>query len=327
MLLSRHTRRREFIGLLGCAAAWPLAARAQQPTVGFLDNRSPSTLPDFVAGWLKGLRETGFVDGKNIAIEYRWAEGHSERLPALAADLVRRKVDVIVATGAAAPVAKAATSTTPIVFVVGSDPVSTSLVASLNRPSGNATGASLLTSPVLAKRLELLHELVPGAIIMGALINSSNPNTSSDPKQLQIAAKALGIELRILGASYEQEIDDAFASAIQQQVGALLISADTFFDARRNQLISLAGRAALPACYSNRVYVVAGGLLSYGEDREESYHQAGIYVGRILKGEKPADLPVMQPTKFELAINLKTARALGVTIPGTILVRADAVIE
>src|SRR5262245_12490286 len=321
-------RRREFIVALGsAAAAWPLAARAQQPTVGFLDNRSPSTVPDFVAGWRKGLRETGFVDGQNIAVEYRWADGHSERLPALAADLVRRKVDVIVATGAAALVVKAATSATPIVFVVGSDPVSTGLVASLNRPGGNATGASLLTSAVLGKRLELLHEMVPGAVIMGALINSSNPSTSSVSKELQIAAKALGMEVRTFGASNEREIDDAFASAIQQQVGALLINADTLFDAKRGQLISLAARAALPACYSNRVYVAAGGLLSYGEDREDSYHQAGIYGGRILKGEKPADLPVMQPTKFELAINLKTAKALGLTVPDKLLATADEVIE
>jgi len=321
-------RRREFIVALGsAAAAWPLAARAQQPTVGVLDNRSPSTVPDFVAGWRKGLRETGFVDGQNIAVEYRWADGHSERLPALAADLVRRKVDVIVATGAAALVVKAATSATPIVFVVGSDPVSTGLVASLNRPGGNATGASLLTSAVLGKRLELLHEMVPGAVIMGALINSSNPSTSSVSKELQIAAKALGMEVRTFGASNEREIDDAFASAIQQQVGALLINADTLFDAKRGQLISLAARAALPACYSNRVYVAAGGLLSYGEDREDSYHQAGIYVGRILKGEKAADLPVMQPTKFELAINLKTAKALGLTVPPQLLVAADEVIE
>jgi putative ABC transport system substrate-binding protein len=283
-------KRRAFITLLGVAvAAWPCVARAQQPIVGFLDNRSPSTVPDFVAGWRKGLRATGFIDGENIAIEYRWADGHSEKVPALAADLVRRKVDVIVATGAAAQVAKAATSSIPIVFVVGSDPVSTGLVARLNRPGGNATGASLLTSAVLAKRLELLHELVSGAAIMGTLVNSSNPNTSSDLKELQIAAKALGIELRILGASNEREIEDAFASTVHQQVGALLINADTFFDARRNQLISLAARAALPACYSNRVYVASGGLLSYGEDREHSYHQAGIYVGRILKGEKPAD--------------------------------------
>ena len=195
------------------------------------------------------------------------------------------------------------------------------------RPRGNATGASLLTSAVLAKRLELLHELVPAAGIMGALMNSSNPVTSADAEQLQIAANALGIELKTLGASNERDIEDAFASAIQQQVGALLINADTFFDSRRAQLISLAARAALPACYSNRVYVMAAGLLSYGEGREDSYRQAGIYVGRILKGEKPADLPVMQPTKFELAINLKTAKALGLTIPGTILVRADDVIE
>jgi putative tryptophan/tyrosine transport system substrate-binding protein len=321
-------RRRDFITVLGGFAAWPLAANAQQPTVGFLDNRSQSTVPVSVAGWRKGLRETGFVDGQNVVIEYRWANGQSERLPDLAAELVRRKVDVIVpAGGAAALIVKTATSTIPIVFVVGSDPVKTGLVASLNRPGGNATGVTLLTSAVLAKRLELLHQLVPGAVSVGALIYSNNPSTSSDPKELQVAAIALGVDLRILRAGNEREIDDAFASATQQHVGALLVDADTFFDARRNQLISLAARAALPACYSNRAYVAAGGLLSYGEDREDSYRQAGLYVGRILKGEKPADLPVVQPTKFELTINLKTAKGLGITVPASLLATADEVIE
>lgn len=321
-------RRRDFITLVsGAAAGWPLSVSAQQPTVGFLDDRSPGTVPDFVAGWRKGLRETGFIDGQNIAIEYRWADGRSERLPEFAADLVRRKVDVIVATGVAAPIAKAATSSIPIVFVVGSDPVGTGLVASLNRPGGNSTGASLLTSAVLAKRLEVLHQLAPRAVTMGVLVNSSNPSTRSDPKELQIASKALGVELIIMSASNEREIDDAFASALQQQVGALLVDADTFFDSRRKQLISLAAGEALAACYSNRVYVADGGLVSYGEDREDSYRQAGIYVGRILKGERPADLPVMQPTKFELAINLRTAKSLGLTISPGIRAIADEVIE
>jgi putative ABC transport system substrate-binding protein len=321
-------RWRDFFTVLGGIAAWPLAAKARQPTVGFLDIRSSNTVPASLAGWLNGLRETGFVDGQNVAIEYRWANGQPERLPDLAADLVLRKVNVIVAAGgAAALMVKTATSTIPIVFIVGSDPVKTGLVASLNRPGGNATGATLLTSAVLAKRLELLRQLVPSAVTIGALVNSNNPSTSSDPKELQVAAEALGVDLRILRASNEKEIDDAFASATQQHVGAVLVDSDPFFDARRNQLISLAARAALPACYGNRVYVAVGGLLSYGEDREDSYHQAGLYVGRILKGEKPADLPVMQPTKFELTINLKTAKGLGITVPASLLATADEVIE
>ena len=305
-----------------------MLARAQQPTIGFLDGRSPSTIPPFALGWREGLREIGYVEGTNLKIEYRWAEGRFQRLPQLAAELVRHQVDVVLAAGnAAAEAAKAASGSIPLVFVAGLDPVESGLVASLNRPGGNLTGISLQTIDVVAKRLELLREAVPNTTDIAALINPTKPGAESESNQLEIAARGLGLRLYLLRAASESDVDTALASAVQQKARALLVTADVFFDMQRNQLIERAARYRLPACYSNREYVVGGGLLSYGEDRKESYRQAGIYVGRILKGDKPANLPVQQPTKFELAINLKTAKALGLEIPPLLLALADEVIE
>jgi putative ABC transport system substrate-binding protein len=324
-------RRRELILLLSGALTAARALRAQQkaiPVIGYLHFGSPGPYASFVAAFREGLGETGYVEGQNVAIEYRWAEGHYDRLPTLAADLVGRGVDVIVAVGGAreAEVAKTATSTIPIVFTTGGDPVEKGLVVSLARPGGNLTGVSFLVAELFAKRLELISELVPQAKVIALLVNPTNPNSGRLIAEVQGGARTKGVELLVLKASNEDEIDAAFASLLQLQARALIVS-DPLFDSRREQIVALAARYAVPAIYILRDYVAAGGLISYGSNIPAGYRQVGIYAGRILNGVKPADLPVMQPTTFELAINLKTANALGITVPQSILARADEVIE
>jgi putative tryptophan/tyrosine transport system substrate-binding protein len=326
-------RRREFIAVLGCSAvAWPLAARAQQPSmpvVGFISSRSPDESASAVVAFRQGLAEAGYVEGQNVEITFRWAEGHYDRLPMMAADLARRRVTAILATGGNPPVfaVKAATATIPIVFIIGSDPVEVGFVASLNRPGGNITGVSLFTSVLVAKRLELLRELVPAATIIAFLVNPDNSNAQPDTAVMQAAAARLGQKLIVLSAHTDQDIDLAFASLGQQQATALVVNTDAFFLTRRNQLASLEARYAIPTIHDLREYTAAGGLVSYGTNLADAYRQGGTYVGRILKGEKPHSLPVMQPTKFDLVINLKTAKALGLEILPTLLARADEVIE
>jgi putative ABC transport system substrate-binding protein len=325
-------RRRDFIRLLGgAAAAWPLVARGQQPAmpvIGFLNGASAQGYAAQVSAFKQGLRESGYVEGRNVAIEYRWAEGQYDRLPALAADLVRRQVAVITANSAAALAAKAVTSTIPIVFTTPTDPVTSGLVASLSRPGGNITGVTTLAVEVEQKRLELLHELVPAARRIGALINPTGPNAEIEARDMQDAARALGLEMHVLHASSEGDFDRAFAALLQFRAGGLVVGADPFFNSRSGELAALALRHALPAIYQFRDFVVAGGLMSYGgSESTEPYHVAGVYAGRILKGEKPGDLPVQRATKVELIINLKTAKALGLTVPITLLGRADEVIE
>jgi ABC-type uncharacterized transport system substrate-binding protein len=327
-------RRREFISLVGGAAAsWPLVARAQEPAIpviGFLSGRSPTDSVAVVAAFNRGLNEVGFFDRQNVEIDFRWALGHYGELAALATDLVRRKVTVIVATGGgvtSAQAAKAATATTPIVFVAGTDPVAFGLVASLNNPGGNLTGVSFLIGALTAKHLELLHELVPKAMVFGMLVNPNFPDTNVQVRDAQTAAQTFGAQLIVVNAGSEGELGAAFAKLVQQRVGAVIVAADPIINDLAARVAALAARHAIPAMYPIREFVAAGGLMSYGSSITDAHRQAGIYAGQILKGEKPANLPVIQPTKFELVINLKTAKALGLTIPPTLLARADEVIE
>jgi putative ABC transport system substrate-binding protein len=326
-------RRRDLITLLGGAAAiWPFMAGAQQPAVaviGYLGSESPSLSADRVAGSRRGLSEAGYVEGRNVGIEYRWAEGQYDRLPAMATDLVRQQVNVIVTLGAlpSALAAKAATRTIPIVFATGADAVASGLVTSLNQPGGNLTRATNLNTELGPKRLELQHELVPSATIIAMLVNPTNPNAEPVSRQLQAAAQSLGLEMPVVRVSTERDLDTAFASLVRLRAGALVIGADAFFTSRSEQLAALALRHAVPAIYQGREFAAAGGLMSYGGSLAAQDRLAGIYTGRILKGEKPADLPVQQSTKVELIINLKTAKALGVTVPLALLTRADEVIE
>jgi putative ABC transport system substrate-binding protein len=319
------------MALGAAAAAWPLWARAQDavPVIGFLNGQSAESYAHLVAAFHRGLKETGYVEGQNVRIEYRWGNGLDAPLPGLASDLVERRVAVIVCGGTplATLAAKSATSTVPIVFTTGTDPMKLGLVDSFNQPGGNATGVSFLVNQLGGKRLELLHELLPKITTVAALVNPNHPNAESDLRDVQQAAQVFGIQLVTVNASTESEINSAFDTFVQQGAGALIINADPFFNSRRDQITALAASHAMPAMYELREFVQAGGLISYGTSVTDAYRQAGVYAGRILRGEKPADLPVVQPTKFELAINLKAASMLGVTVPQTLLIAADEVIE
>jgi putative ABC transport system substrate-binding protein len=324
-------KRREFITLLGGAAAWPLAARAQQaamPIIGLLDSRSPDGMTDRLRAFREGLKDSGYVERENVAIEYRWAENQLDRLPELAAELVRRQVAVIAATSTnPAFAAKAATTTTPIVFVAGEDPVRLGLVASLARPGGNLTGINILSGELTAKRLNLLREMVPGAARIAVLVNPANVMTENALRDVAAAARVMGLQIQVLNASTSGEIDAAFATFVRERPDAVFVGLDVFFISRRAQLVNLASRHALPATYHLREFAEAGGLMSYGTNIVDTFRQAGVYAGRILKGAKPADLPVVQSTKFELVINAWTARMLGLAVPPTLLSTADEVIE
>jgi len=326
-------RRRDFIIFLGSTAAmWSLRAHAQQsamPVIGYLGAQSPAAFASRVRAFRQGLGETGYAEGRNVAIEFRWAEGQHHRLSALAADLVGRQVTVIVAPGGApaALAAKSATTTIPIVFEMGADPIAMGLVGSLNRPGGNLTGVSSLNVEVTPKRLEILHELVPTAAVVAVLVNPTSPTADSQWKDLQAAARALGLQLHVLHASTEGEFDTVFVTLLQLRAGGLVVASDTFFATHSEQLAALTVRHAVPAIHQSRDFSTAGGLTSYGGSFVESHRQAGVYTGRIIKGDKPADLPVQQVTKVELFVNLKTAKTLGVTVPLPLLARADEVIE
>ena len=331
--MGQQMKRREFIRLLGsAAAAWPLAARAQQPAmpvIGYLGAQSPAAFASRVRAFRQGLGETGYVEGRNVAIEFRWAEGQHDRLSALAADLIGRQVAVIVAPGGvpAALAAKSATTTIPIVFEMGADPIAMGLVDSLNRPEGNLTGVSSLNVEVTPKRLEILHEMVPAAAVVAVLVNPTSPTADSQLRNLQAAARALGLQLHVLYASTERDFDTVFVTLFQLRAGGLVVASDGFFATHSEQLAALTVRHAVPAIHQSRDFSIAGGLMSYGGNFVESHRQAGVYTGRILKGEKPADLPVQLVTKVELFINLKAAKTLGVTVPLPLLGRADEVIE
>jgi ABC-type uncharacterized transport system substrate-binding protein len=324
-------KRREFITLLGgAAAAWPLAVRAQQaamPVVGFLNSASAESFAPFVAAFRQGLSEAGYIEGRNVAVEYRWANEQYDRLPALAADLVRRQADVIAANQISVEAAKAATATIPIVFTTALDPVQLGLVAALNRPGGNLTGVTTLNVELLPKRIELLHQLSPTATDLALLVNSTNPSAGALSRDAHAAARSLGLQLHILEASSESDFEPAFTKLALIRVGGLVIGPDPFFVGRSAQLAALALRKAVPTVFEFRQFVSAGGLMSYGGSLTDVYRLAGVYVGRVLKGEKPADLPVHQSTKVELMINLKTAGALGLTLPASLLARADEVVE
>ena len=326
-------QRREFLTILGGTAIWPLAARAQQPplpVIGFLSSASPDLYAIRLRAFRQGLKEAGYVEGQNVAVEYRWAEGQNNRLPVLAAELVHRQVDVIVAGGGtpSAVAAKAATATIPIVFAVGVDPVALGLVTSLNRPGGNLTGITNMNVEVGPKRLELLRELIPTATSIALLVNPTSPNLAEPfTRSMKAAASTLGLQLHVLQASTEQDFDRVFAALAQSRANALVIMPDVFFDTRSEQLAALTLRHAVPAIFQFREFVVAGGLMSYGSNETDNYRLLGTYTGRVLKGEKPADLPVVQSTKVELILNLKTAKALGLTVPLPLIGRADEVIE
>src|SRR5215468_8992004 len=326
-------KRREFITLLGgAAAAWPLAARAQQsgpmPAIGFLSPTTPETLGDRLRGFRQGLKETGFVEGENVVVVYRWAENQMDRLPELAAELVRQQVNVIAASTAASALAvKGVTTTIPSVFLVPEDPVRFGLVASLARPGGNLTGVNLFTGELSAKRLELLREMVPGITRVSALVNPTSPSAETTVRDVEAAARAMGLQIQVLNASTSREIDAAFASFGRERPDAVFVMLDVFLNSRRAQLVNLASRHALPATYTNRDFAEIGGLMSYGADIADAFRQVGVYTGRILKSAKPAELPVLQLNKFELVINHQTARMLGLTVPDKLLVAADEVIE
>jgi putative tryptophan/tyrosine transport system substrate-binding protein len=330
--MARHIGRRKFLSTLGGAAAWPLAARAQQPAmpvIGYLGAQSPAAFASRVAAFRQGLGEAGYAEGRNVVIEFRWAEGQHDRLPALAADLVARQVSVIVAPGGApaAIAAKSVTTTIPIVFEMGADPIAMGLVASLNRPGGNLTGVSSLNVEVTPKRLEILHEAIPAAAVVAVLLNPTSPTADSQLRNLQEAARALGLQLHVVHASTARDFDPVFASLLQLRASGLVVASDTFFATHSEQLAALTARHAVPAIHQSRDFTLAGGLMSYGGSFVESHRQAGVYTGRVLKGHKPADLPVQQVTKVELLINLKTAKTLGVTFPLALSGRADQVIE